>query len=856
MDPIRRQLEWLDGQTGSGPLLLRWASVHPMVFPAVGLMIGIAIQYLLSLPSGYWPLIALVFMAGCWIAFRRNPGHRTEILSIACLLLCICVGGLRLIVFWQPGPNDIRQFLGEDKSIASLRGRVIGEPFAADKDSWVFGRYSWSGSGSTLYLRLSEGLTTTGWFPVSGTIRVDCRETIEHVHGGDRIELAARIGPINGPMNPGQYDLKKALARRGIFLAASVKSAQGFHVLSKPSDRWIWAGLLRLQRIVNSALVDDSMLGRPAEAMVSALVLGQTRQIDPAVYETFRRTGLAHFICLSGMQMAILAGFLWKLGCAIQLNKRGRAAITLAISILYILIVPPNPATTRAAVICWFFCVAVLVRRIPDSKNTLALAATVMLLIRPTDLMNISWQLSFSTVAGILLFDRSIRHRLLMVTTDQWSASAARLSGIGRWILYDAPMAAVLMLSMGLSAWLAGSGVMLYHFGTITPWASVFTVLVNPLVLGITVLGFLKLVIIGWLPSLSLLLGVIVAALSDTMTWATQILSKVPFCQIRIGRVGLAWIAVLYLLMWGLAFCPMRWPVTRMLRALLAIFGILLLCGMAWKSNRSKDLEMTCLAVGPGQAIVLRLPGGDAWLIDAGSQTSPNIGQRMVLPFLRQAGIDRLKGVVLSHADTDHFNGLPEIAAVVPIERLLANAAFCEKAKTLSGAGFLRQSMEKHGYSIEEIKFAAWPEVPARIRPLWPPPGQQGDPTLSDNDQSQVLLVEYADRRILICSDIESGAQSSLLTQYPDLKADVVVLPHHGSSTTMRPSFLEALAPSTVIASCASSRVTSAWKPSDSAVTAWYTGRDGAITVRIKADGTLRTIGFAHNPSGDFPRGE
>jgi hypothetical protein len=284
MDPIRRQLEWLDGQTDSGPALLRWASMHPMIFPAIGLMVGIAVQYLCPIPYGLWLLTAAILLAGSVIVLLRNPRRQMEVLSIACALLCVCVGGLRLIAFWQPNPNDIRHFVGDEKSIASVRGRVVGEPFAADKDSWVFGRFAFSGAGSTLYLRLSEGLTAAGWQPVSGTIRVDCGETIEHVHGGDRIELSGRISRLNGPMNPGQYDLKKALSRRGIFLAASVKSAQGIRVLSAPSDRWMSAGLLRLQQIANSALVDDSMLGQPAEAMVAALVLGQTRQIDPAVY--------------------------------------------------------------------------------------------------------------------------------------------------------------------------------------------------------------------------------------------------------------------------------------------------------------------------------------------------------------------------------------------------------------------------------------------------------------------------------------------------------------------------------------------------------------------------------------------
>lgn len=855
MDPIRRQLEWLDGQTDSGPTLLRWASVHPMVFPAIGLMVGITVQYLRPIPYALWLLTAGILLAGSVVVLLRNPRRQTEILSLACALLCVCVGGLRLIAFWQPGPSDIRHFVGDEKSIASVRGRVVGEPFTADKDSWVFGRFAFSGVGSTLYLRLGEGLTAAGWLPLSGTIRVDCGETLVHVHSGDQIELSGRIGPLNGPMNPGQYDLKKALLRRGIFLAASVKSAQGIRVMSAPSDRWISAGLLRLQRIANSALVDDSMLGQPAEAMVAALVLGQTRQIDPAVYEAFRRTGLAHFICLSGMQMAILAGFLWKIGRAVQMNKQGRASVTLIISILYILIVPPNPATTRAGVICWFFCVAVLVRRVPNSKNTLALAAVVMLLVRPTDLFNISWQLSFSTVAGILLFDKSMRHRLLALTTDHWADFAQRISGWRRWLLYDGPTVAILMLSMGLSAWLAGSGVMLCHFGTITPWASAFTVLVNPLVLGITVLGFLKILVIAWLPSVSMVLGMIVAALSDTMTWATELLSKIPFCQISIGRVSIAWITILYLLMMAIAWWPWRRGGRHFLRPSLALAIVLLLSILHGRRYSSVALEMTCLAVGPGQAIVLRLPGGETWLIDAGSQTSPNIGQRIVLPFLRQAGIDRIKGVILSHADTDHFNGLPEIAAVMPIDSIGANRAFLDKAQTLSGAGFLRQSVEKIGFRLDDISAADLPVAKATIRPLWPPPDQPVDPALSDNDQSEVLLVEYAGRRILICSDIEATAQSALLARYPGLTADVVIAPHHGSAATLQSSFLSALTPATVIASCAASRTAAAWKPSDPSMTTWYTGRDGAVTTIIKADGTVRTIGFAHRSDRESPKG-
>jgi len=276
----------------------------------------------------------------------------------------------------------------------------------------------------------------------------------------------------------------------------------------------------------------------------------------------------------------------------------------------------------------------------------------------------------------------------------------------------------------------------------------------------------------------------------------------------------------------------------------------------AWNRWAETALRITFFDVGQGDAALIQWPGGKTWLIDAGSQTSPNIGQRIVLPFLRQAGIDRIKGVILSHADTDHFNGLPEIAAVMPIGSIRTNRVFLDKAQTLSGAGFLRQSVEKMGFRLDDISAADLPVAGATIRPLWPPPGQSTDPGLSDNDQSEVLLVEYAGRRILICSDIEATAQSALLARYPGLKADGVIAPHHGSAATLQSSFISALAPSTVIASCAASRTAAAWKPSDPSMTAWYTGRDGAVTTTIKADGTVSTIGFVCNSGSQSPKGE
>ena len=107
------------------------------------------------------------------------------------------------------------------------------------------------------------------------------------------------------------------------------------------------------------------------------------------------------------------------------------------------------------------------------------------------------------------------------------------------------------------------------------------------------------------------------------------------------------------------------------------------------------------------------------------------------------------------------------------------------------------------------------------------------------------MMIEYADKKILICSDIEKFTQNELFQLYPNLKADVLIMPHHGSTKTTDPSFVDKIGATVTIASCSESSYEKRQviRPR-SGLKQYYTGKDGAVTVCINKQGFVNTTAF------------
>jgi len=669
---------------------------------------------------------------------------------------------------------------------------------------------------------------------------------------GDYIQAYCRLDRFSPPTNPGQFDVAKYLARKNVFIAASVKSRDGIEILRFAQNDG-WSGIFtklksRLRQSAAQALLGNVSPEEPSRGLLEALLLGYRGNIDSATYRAFRKTGLLHFISLSGMHLGILVGIIWWLCKTAGLMKPARAVICIVAISIFLLIVPPRAPTLRAAIICCVFCVSFFFHRYSNPINTLSLAAIILLLIRPTQLFEAGWQLSFGTVLGILFFANRMHFFLYeKVTSLPWRRERQEkkpflriFSKLGPYVLR--------LFSIGLAAWLGGAGILLYHFYTITPLASIWTVLVFPLVSTILVLGFLKIILFFLLPTLSAFFGIIVTLLSSSLIWIVKLIAHLDISEILIGQVPLALVILYYCIIVFAGFVYFRRPLIKKVIFTAMFLAMVVFLGAAkWQRTHRDNLVITCLDVGHGQAIFAQLPGKANVLFDAGSLYKSDIGGRIIAPFLDYIGTNKIDAIIISHSDIDHINGIPRIAEHCEVGGLYANDAFFDKADGWGTAKFLNDCLTEKGLKIKRLDKDLNLSSSANIKILWPNEQIAKNEDLSDNDKSLVSLIEFAGTEILLCSDIEKFAQRELLRLYPDLKADVVVVPHHGSVNTLEDNFLEKLDADILIYSCGRTqyeRQQQMIKGKTSANKSFYTPKHGAVVVCINSDGVTETTTF------------
>ncbi|HHX75505.1 MAG TPA: MBL fold metallo-hydrolase, partial [Firmicutes bacterium] len=220
--------------------------------------------------------------------------------------------------------------------------------------------------------------------------------------------------------------------------------------------------------------------------------------------------------------------------------------------------------------------------------------------------------------------------------------------------------------------------------------------------------------------------------------------------------------------------------------ALLAAGNILLFSALPGQGGGK--LSLTFLDVGQGMAIHLATPAGRHVLIDAGSNTDKNVGENILLPYLRRQRAKRAELIILTHPHTDHYSGIPAIAAALPVGALLNNGQH-EGTETYDRLLDLLAERNVPVYTVT----AGWKLSldGVQIRFLSPPAAYLRGTGDDLNNNSLVLLVSYGDFSCLVTGDAEAAAMAGVERAWEGGRTvQVLQVPHHGSRAALSASFL------------------------------------------------------------------
>ena len=762
----------------------------------------------------------LVYLAAAWIAgLLLGMGMDFPLTAVGLIALAIVAGGAALAVLRLPATVPV--FLAGMVLLGALRVDLSSAHSALQAGSGptevrgtITSDPAQSSTGAVFDFEVEEADVGTGWAPQTDRIRVVAgppatlvqTRKAPYFQYGDRLALT---GELVEPEPFGDFDYAAYLANQGIHWTMFRPEVQ---FIEEGGGNPAQARLLDARREL--ALSLDQSLPEPHGAVSKTLLLGVRSGLNPEVEDRFRRSGTSHLLAISGLHVGVvLVMALWS-GTWLFGRRRNIHLALAAVAVwAYALIAGLPPSAERAAIMGTVYLAALGLGRSRSAIPALALAAVIMTAVEPGILKQTSFQLSFAAMAGIAA--------LLSLDIPGLTVDSPR-TGLRSSILRGAAVA----VAVSLAATIATVPLVAFNFHQVPTMGILVTLItlpVLPLILAASAAAAVGGLVYGGLGEA---LGWIAWAPLEYLLKTVDAASNVPGSTVSVPEFSGLWVwlyyGVLALVVLGLS--RRRINLTRLLgwvnrtptpstperdqagkpaislALLVFTLALAVLAGALWQglASRSDDLlRVRIMDVGQGDAILVQTPSGAKALIDGGAGPGTGVDALgRALPFWDR----RLDLLVLTHADLDHFGGLPETIRRYDVTRVLENGLGSDdplyqawrqelsRSQTSELTPAVRgQRLDLGGGTVLEV--------------LGPPPTPIIAAGSTDNNNGIVLRLVYGNVSFLLTADIEEAAERELTASGVDLNSSVLKVGHHGSLTSTSPSFLRAVAPAAAVVS-------------------------------------------------------
>jgi competence protein ComEC len=658
---------------------------------------------------------------------------------------------------------------------------------------------------------------------------------------GDGLELQVRLSPFRNFNNPGCYDYAGAMALKGIACSAYPVSGRPIKKTGEGRLPLFRSFIEKLRRPVRDLYTDRLEPGEP-RGLLRALILGEKQELERDTKNSFARTGLGHVLAVSGLHIGLVgwAAFIlavklitssYRLSLAV-VAARWAALFSVFPVVMYTCLAGFQISSRRAMIMACTYLAALFIGRRKDLWSTLALAGLIVIVTDPNSLFTVSFQLSFTAVAGIIwlapMLIKAARPVVDAVPEGLPRAALSYITGL---------VSLTLVVTVFLSPLLA------HYFQRLSLIALPANMTVVPL-LGVFVVPS------GLLSAFAALLyppiAEIIARFAETgvrcLLYLVRFWDSFDFTAVYVPVPNRGEVILLYTLICSAILSARHRKARTVLAAAAAVF-ILDVAYWTYRSHFESNLRITFLDVGHGNAAVLEMPRGARMLIDGGGFPggSFDTGEMLIAPFLRSRKIMSVDYIVLSHPQTDHFGGLRFIADHFGPREFWHNgmesplSSYRRLIDVLDARGVvirappgLKRSLMINGVKIEILHPRGMPDRSVAA-----------DDSSAVNNSSLVMRVCYKGTCILFTGDIEREAEDLLATEIPGLlSSQVLLVPYHGSSSSSTAGFLKAVNPTGCIISARNRGHRSVESRLDALdVPVFRTSEHGAVEVTVSRKG-------------------
>lgn len=702
---------------------------------SLGFFLGVfGLTFLQKLPGYYFSISLIVFSLLLLLLLKqlRKYSVISQLISLA-LAACLGFGWVLLYANWQlqnPIPKNI-----ENQNVV-VQGFIASIP----EQETAGIRFLF------IIKKLQQG---TNNYPLPGKVRLTWEGQSPNLQVGDQWQLEVHLKRPHSTFNPGGFDEEEWLFAQDIHATGYVRFGTNNLLLN---SKWYHAPLDRFRQKL-AEKISQQLVNNPMTGFITALAVGVRNNITPLQWQVLRNTGTNHLMAIAGLHIGMLTAMIfflvniiWRLFPKLLLRvPAGEAAAFAALiaAICYSALAGYSLPTQRALIMVGIFFSAMLLRRNLPPLQGILLALIIILIYDPLAVLSSSFWLSFCAVA-LIIYGISARLKIL-----KWHWVKMQ------WILTIGliPLTILFFQQISFDGLLA-------NFIAIP--------VVGFLVLPLTLCGSLCLFISPYLG------GLILKFVALILSWTWFALTKIAMITWLQRHVAIwnVWVLLAMIIGVILLLAPRGLSIRRF-----GVIGFLPL--IFWHPATSKlgEIYFTLLDVGQGLSAVVQTQH-HILVYDTGAKYSDDfdLGDAVVVPYLRTLGITKIDMLVISHGDNDHSGGAQSVMKEIQVQQIFTSIP--EKFPS------------PITHACAQNQHWQWDGVDFNF--LYPPVGQ---PYL-DNNSSCVLKISTGNNSILLTGDIEKKSEQYLLKNEQQLlPATIIVAPHHGSISSSTADFVNAVKP-------------------------------------------------------------